>query len=61
MLWRWATQGVQDQLDAATMALLVGMNTLGGLTFLVKGFVRIPPVPLLLGSSALIVASQLLV
>ena len=59
LLWRWATNGVNDSYDRAVMAVLVGMNTIGGVDFLRRGFVMGPPPALLLGTSALIVASQL--
>ena len=60
LAWRWATKGVTDPYDRAVMAVLVAMNSVAGFAFLRRGYYRPPPVALLLGTSTMIVGSQVL-
>lgn len=59
LTWRWAENGVSDRYDQALMTVLVAMNTVAGLAVLKKGGWKPPPTALLLGTSAMTVASQL--
>ena len=63
LAWRWAKKGVTDPFDRAIMVVLVAMNTIAGIAFLRRWQWRAlqsPPAPLLLGTSAMIAASQAL-
>lgn len=59
LAWRWADKGIADRYDQAIAAVLIVMNSIAGLVTLRKAGWSPPPVSLLLGTSALTVASQI--
>ena len=63
LAWRWAKHGITDPFDRTVMVVLVLMNSAAGTAFLSRWrwrALRSPPAPLLLGTSAMILASQVL-
>ena len=59
MTWQWAEKGISGIYDRAIAAVLLTMNTTGGLAILRKAGWHLPPVTLLLGTSVMTAASQL--